>query len=144
MTRSPDQPIADRESRARGWLLLLCRILIIYEPALLAVTLAPILGSLPMRGWLVTSVIVARLLVAGLSVAAGLALWHMRPHGATLTRVALIASAGTGLILLNTRLLPSNRMPGDDLLYSVALAAHHGAWLAYLQRSRQVRELFPR
>jgi hypothetical protein len=33
-------------------------------------------------------------------------------------------------------------MPSDDLLYSAALVAHHGAWLVYLQRSRQVRNLF--
>jgi hypothetical protein len=70
--------------RPRGWLFLLSRILIVYEPALLAVTLAPIVSSLPTRGWLVSAVIAARLLVAALSVAAGLALWDVRPHGAKL------------------------------------------------------------
>lgn len=95
-----------------------------------------------MRGWLVAGVLGARVLIAGLSVAAGLALWHVRPHGAALARAALLASGVVGLLLLNTRILPSDRMPGDDALYSVALVAHHGGWLVYLHRSRQVRRLF--
>ena len=66
-----------------------------------------------------------------------------RPHGVTLARAALVASGAMGLVLLNTRILPSNRMPGDDVLYSLVLVAHHGAWLIYLHRSRQVRRLFP-
>lgn len=44
--------------------------------------------------------------------------------------------------ILDARLLPSNRMPQDDLLYTAALLAHNGAWLVYLQRSPQVRGLF--
>lgn len=130
------------ELRPRGWLLLLCRILIVYEPVVLALTLAPVVSSLPLRGALVAVVLVVRLLIAALSVAAGLALWHVRPHGASLARVALVASAAIGLLLLNTRILPSSRMPGDDLLYSAALVAHHAVWLVYLSRSRQVRELY--
>ena len=128
--------------RPRGWLFLLCRILIVYEPALLALTLAPIVSSIAIRGWLVAAVLVARLLVAGLSVAAGLTLRDVRPHGVKLARAALLASGAMGLVILNTRILPSNRIPGDDALYSVALVAHHGAWLIYLHRSRQVRRLF--
>jgi hypothetical protein len=130
--------------RPRGWLLLLCRILIVYEPAVLALSLAPVLASISLRGWLVAGVVAVRVLVAGLSVAAGLSLWHVRPHGVALARAALVAGAAIGLVLLNTRILPSNRIPGDDLLYSLVLAAHHGAWLLYLWRSTQVRELFER
>jgi hypothetical protein len=140
MTRSPDDPIAD--PRPSGWLFLLCRILIVYEPTLLALTIAPIISSITVRGWLVAGALIARVLVAGLSVAAGLALRDVRPHGVALARAALLASGAMGLMFLNTRILPSNRMPGDDLLYSLALVAHHGAWLVYLHRSRQVRRLF--
>jgi hypothetical protein len=136
------EAVVTSDPRPRGWLLLLSRILTVYEPALLALTLAPVISSLPMRGWLVAGVLAARILVAGLSVAAGLALWHVRPHGAALARVALLASGAIGLLLLNTRILPSDRMPGDDALYSAALMSHHGAWLIYLHRSRQVRRLF--
>jgi hypothetical protein len=141
MTGSPGHPIEDL--RPKGWLFLLCRILIVYEPVVLALTLAPILSSIAVRGWLVVIALVARLLVAGLGVAAGLALRDVRPHGVSLARAALIASLVIGLLILNTRILPSNRVPGDDVLYSVVLAAHHGAWLVYLHRSRQVRRLFP-
>jgi hypothetical protein len=131
------------DDRPRGWLFLLCRILIVYEPAVLALTLAPIVSSIAIRGWLVVTMLVARLLVAALGVAAGLALRDVRPHGVALARAALIASAAMGLLVLNIRVLPSNRMPGDDELYSLVLIAHHGAWLVYLHRSRQVRRLFP-
>jgi hypothetical protein len=142
MTRSPDDPIVD--PRPTGWLFLLCRILIVYEPAVLALTVAPIVSSIAIRGWLVVIALVVRLFVAGLGVAAGIALRDVRPHGATLARAALIASVIVGLLVLNTRILPSNRVPGDDVLYSVILVAHHGAWLVYLQRSPQVRRLFGR
>ena len=104
--------------------------------------MAPIVSSIAIRGWLVAAALFARLLVAGLSVAAGLALRDVRPHGVRLARAALLASGAMGLVILNTRILPSNRIPGDDALYSAALIAHHGAWLVYLHRSRQVRRLF--
>ena len=136
------EPGADR--RPRGWLFLLCRILIVYEPTLLALTIAPIIYSINLRGWLVATVLIVRLLVAGLGVAAGLSLRDVRPHGVALARAALLASGAMGLVILNTRILPSNRIPGDDALYSLALVAHHGAWLVYLHRSRQVRRLFGR
>jgi hypothetical protein len=132
------------DPRPRGWLFLLCRILIVYEPAVLALSLAPIVSSITIRGWLVVIALVMRLFVAGLGVAAGIALRDVRPHGVTLARAALIASLIMGLLVLNTRILPSNRIPGDDVLYSVALVAHHGAWLIYLHRSRHVKELFGR
>jgi hypothetical protein len=141
MTGSPDHPIEDL--RPRGWLFLLCRILIVYEPVVLALTLAPILPTIAIRSWLLVIALVARLLVAALGVAAGLALRDVRPHAVTLARAALIASAIAGLVVLNTRILPSNRFPGDEVPYSAVLLAHHGAWLVYLHRSRQVRRLFP-
>ncbi len=106
--------------------------------------MAPIVSSIAIRGWLVAAVLVARLLVAGLSVAAGLSLRDVRPHGVRLARAALLASGAMGLVILNTRILPSNRIPGDDALYSLVLVVHHGAWLIYLHRSRQVRRLFGR
>jgi hypothetical protein len=126
----------------RGWLLLLSRILIVYEPLALALSLSTILPTISVRGAAVGIALAARVVVAGLSVAAGLAIRDLRPHGLTLARAALVASAAFGLLALNTRILPSNRIPSDDLLYSAALVAHHGAWLVYLQRSRQVRNLF--
>jgi hypothetical protein len=127
---------------AGGWLLLLSRILIIYEPIILALSLSTLLPTLTVRGGVVAVVVVARVLVAGLSVAAGLAIRDLRPHGRTLATAALLSSAAMGLIILNTRILPSNRVPSDDLLYSAVLAAHHGAWLVYLWRSPRVRALF--
>jgi hypothetical protein len=127
---------------AGGWLMLLSRILIVYEPLVLALSLSTLLPMIAVRGPLVIAAVVVRVLVAGLSVAAGLALRDLRPHGRTLAMAALLSSAAAGLIILNTRILPSNRVPSDDLLYSALLVAHHGAWLVYLWRSPRVRGLF--
>jgi hypothetical protein len=122
--------------------MLLSRILLVYEPLVLALSLSTLLPMIAIRGPLVIAAVVVRVLVAGLSVAAGLALRDLRPHGRTLTTAALLSSAAVGLIILNTRILPSNRVPSDDLLYSAVLVAHHGAWLVYLWRSPRVRGLF--
>ena len=127
---------------AGGWLMLLSRILLVYEPLALALSLSTLLPMIAIRGPLVIAVVVVRVMVAGLSVAAGLALRDLRPHGRTLATAALLSGGVMGLIILNTRILPSNRVPSDDLLYSAVLVAHHGAWLLYLWRSSRVRGLF--
>jgi hypothetical protein len=41
-----------------------------------------------------------------------------------------------------TPYFPSNRFPGDTTFYVVASLAYHGAWLAYLARSKRVRQAF--
>lgn len=130
-----------RPPRPGGWLMLLSRILLIWEPATLALTASALLPTLAIRGTAVLVALGIRAAVAALSVAAGLSLWNLRPHGPALARAALICSAVSGTVFLNTRLLPSNRMPDDDVLYTALLLAHHGAWLIYLQRSRVVRAL---
>ena len=37
---------------------------------------------------------------------------------------------------------PSKAPPGDTIYYVIASLAYHGAWLAYLARSRRVRATF--
>lgn len=147
-TRRPDavaavEPSVTRE-RPRGWLLLLTRILMVWEPLLLALIyrLDLFLPSLNAEEWLEAVVALARIALAGAGVAAGLAIRNVQPHAVALARCVLVADGALNTVLLNTRLLSSNRMPQDDLLYTAALLAHHGAWLVYLQRSPQVRGLF--
>ena len=62
------------------WLLILSRILLIYQPLNLAVSAATALNSLPTRGPKVLVAIAVRVLGAGVSVAAGLALTNRLPH----------------------------------------------------------------
>ena len=62
--------------------------------------------------------------------------------------VLLIARDGerivgtTTVVVYTTPYFPNNRMPGDTPFYVAASLAYHGAWLAYLFRSRRVRNTY--
>jgi hypothetical protein len=126
-----------------GWLLLLCRLLVVFHPLALAVTASSALGSLSARGAAVALILIMRLIVVGFGMAAGRALQAVQPGAVTLARAALLASAATDVFVYTTPYFPNNRPPGDTPLYVAATLAYHGAWLAYLHRSRRVRTLFP-
>jgi hypothetical protein len=128
--------MADRVS---GWLLLLCRLLVVFHPLALAVTASNALGALPARGTAVGLILILRLIVVGFGMAAGRALQQIQPGAVTLARAALVASAATDIFVYTTPFFPNNRPPGDTPLYVTATLAYHGAWLAYLYRSRRVR-----
>ena len=131
----------DRPERIRGWLLLLSRLLIVWQPLNLAVAGMGALNAIGVRGPAVAAVLVLRMIVTGIGMAAGIALSNRRPGAVTLTMLALISSAATDLFVYTTPYFPSNRMPGDTIYYVAASLAYHGAWLIYLLRSKQVRAL---
>jgi hypothetical protein len=125
-----------------GWLLLLCRLLVIFHPLSLAVTASGALGALSLRGAPVALILVLRLIVVGFGMAAGRALQTVQPGAVTLAKAALLASAATDLFVYTTPYFPSNRFPGDTIYYVAASMAYHGAWLMYLLRSTRVRETY--
>jgi hypothetical protein len=125
-----------------GWLLLLCRLLVVFHPLSLAVTASGALGALSVRGTAVASILILRLIVVGFGIAAGRALQHMQPGAVTLAKAALVASAAMDLFVYMTPYFPNNRVPGDTPLYVAATLAYHGAWLLYLTRSTRVRATF--
>jgi hypothetical protein len=131
----------DRPARIRGWLLLLSRLLIVWQPLNLAVAGMGGLNAIGVRGPVVAAVLVLRMIVTGIGLAAGIALSNRRPGAVTLTTLALVSSAATDLFVHTTPYFPSNRAPGDTIYYVAASLAYHGAWLSYLFRSRQVREI---
>ena len=135
----PEQPA--REG-VRGWLLLLCRLLIVFQPLSLAVTASSVLNALFVRGAPVAIVLILRLAVVAFGVAAGRALQNLRPDAPALARLALLISAATDVFVYTTPYFPSNRLPGDTTFYVAASLAYHGAWLAYLARSKRVRQTF--
>jgi hypothetical protein len=128
--------------RIGGWLLLLCRLLIVFHPLSLAVTASSVLNALFVRGAPVAVLLLLRLGVVAFGVAAGRALQHLRPDAVALARLALLLSAATDLFVYTTPYFPSNRLPGDTTFYVAASLAYHGAWLAYLARSKRVRQTF--
>jgi hypothetical protein len=87
-------------------------------------------------------VLIARLLVTALGVAAGLALTNRHAVALSLARVAVVVSAAMDLFVYLTPYVPNNRMPGDTPIYIAVSLAFWGAWLAYLFRSRRVRNTY--
>lgn len=125
-----------------GWLLLLCRLLIVFHPLSLAVTASSVLNAMFIRGASVAIVLILRLVVVAFGVAAGRALQTLRPDAVRFARLALLMSAAADVFVYTTPFFPSNRLPGDTAYYVAASLAYHGAWLAYLARSKRVRMTF--
>jgi len=132
----------DAPRRVGGWLLVLCRLLIVLHPLSLAVTASNVMNALFVRGAPVAIVLLMRLAVVAFGVAAGRMLQNVRPGAIELARVALLASAALDVFVYTTPFFPSNRMPGDTTFYVIASLAYHGAWIAYLARSKRVRATF--
>src|SRR4051812_38420406 len=125
-----------------GWLLILSRLMLIYQPINLAVSASAALNSLPSRGPKVLVAVAVRVLGAGVSVAAGLALTNRQPAAVALTRAALIVSAASDVFIYTTSFAPNNRMPGDTPYYIAVTIALHAVGLIYLWRSVRVRNTF--
>jgi hypothetical protein len=122
-----------------GWLLLLCLLLLVGQPINLAISAARALGALPMRGLPLALVVVGQLMVAGIGVGAGLALLGCRRGAATFARWSLLLSAGMDLFVYSTPFVPNNRLPGTTPLFVIASLAYYAIWMAYLSRSKRVR-----
>ena len=125
-----------------GWLVLLCRLLLVYQPLSLALSASTALNSFPTRGPGVLVAIAIRVFVTGVNVAAGLALTNRAPSAVRLASIALILSAACDIFILTTSFYPNNRPPGDTPVYVAASLLYHGLWLGYLARSSRVRETY--
>ena len=126
----------------RGWLLVLCVLLLVWQPASLGLVASSVLDALAIRGLPLALVLVTRVLVAAFGIAAGLALLGRRAGAVTMAKVSLAASAATDVFIYTTPFFPNNRPPGDTALVVVASLAYYGAWMTYLFRSRRVKETF--
>jgi hypothetical protein len=129
--------------RVSGWLLLLCRLLVVFHPLSLAVTASSALSALSVRGLPVALILILRLVVVGFGMAAGRALQMLQPGAVTLAKAALLLSAATDVFVYTTPYFPNNRLPGDTVYYVAASLAYHATWLMYLVRSKRVRATYP-
>jgi hypothetical protein len=127
-----------------GWLATLCAVLLVWQPFQLALNAASALQALPLRGASLAWVLALRLLVAAFGIAAGLTLIGRRPAAVALAKTSLVASAITDTFVYMTGYVPSNRLPGDEVLLVSASLLYYGAWIVYLIRSRRVRNTFSR
>ena len=129
----------DPDTGARGWLLVLCGCLAVWQPINFAAAAAAALPALSVRGWPLGLLLAVRLAVTALGAGAALAIVDHRPTAIALTRAALVLSALTALFVYATSIFPNNRMPGDTPLYVAWTLLYHGGWLLYLSRSKRVR-----
>ena len=125
-----------------GWLLILCRLLLVYQPLSLAVTTSAALASLSTRGPGLLVAIAIRIIVTANTVAAGLALTNRQPGAVGLAKVALLLSAACDVFIYTTPYYPNNRPPGDTPIYLAVSLAYHAVWLVYLSRSARVRNTY--
>jgi hypothetical protein len=125
----------------RVWLLLLCGVLMLWQPLNFAAEASASITTLGMRGVFGAVELVVHGAVAALSVAAGWALWQSNPGGPKLARVAVIAIAVVGVQSLYKTALPSNVFPADRLPLAILTVAHSAAWLVYLWRSARIHAL---
>jgi hypothetical protein len=125
-----------------GWLLVLCMLLLVWQPISLGLAASSALDALAFRGLPLALVLVVRLLVAALGIGAGLALLARRGAAVAMAKTALLASAFTDLLVYTTPYFPSNRLPGDTVWFVAWSMAYHAVWLVYLFRSIRVRNTY--
>jgi hypothetical protein len=125
-----------------GWLIVLCLWLLAWEPANAGLVAATALTALPVRGPSLAIGLIALTLVTAFGVAAGIALLSRRGPAVRMASAALVLSAAMDLVIYLSPYFPSNRMPDDTPIYVGISLLYHGAWLAYLQRSRRVRNTY--
>ncbi len=126
--------------RARGWLLLFCLLLTVWEPLTLGLLASNVLPRILDRPAAV-AILIVRLAVTGLGVAAGIALAAGRPHGVAMAKLSLVLSIVTLVLILWTPYFPRNAVPGSEGQTLILSLAYNAAWYAYLERSEQVRQL---
>ena len=130
------------KSGVGGWLLLLAALLIVWHPLSLGLVASSALEALPLRGLPLALVLLLRVVVTAIGIAAGLALAGRRPGAVGLAKVSLALSAATDVFVYTTPYFPNNRLPGETPYYVAASLIYYGAWLAYLIRSTRVSTTF--
>jgi hypothetical protein len=126
----------------RGWLLVLCLLLLVWQPISFALVASSTLNRLAFRGWPFAILLLLRVVVTAFGIAAGLALVRRHPAAVTIAKASLVASAATDVFVYTTPYFPNNRMPGDTTIVIAVSLAYHAIWLTYLFRSRRVRNTY--
>ena len=125
-----------------GWLLVLCLLLLVWQPISFGLLASGMLNRLSIRGWPFALVLLLRVFVCAFGIAAGLALLRRHPAAVTIAKASLVASAVTDVFVYTTPYFPNNRLPGDTPIVIAISLVYHAIWLAYLFRSKRVRNTY--
>jgi hypothetical protein len=126
-------------TKIRGWLLVLCVLLLVWQPFSLALTTAETLEGLSLRGPGLAIILIVRLLAAGLGIAAGIALFQRQTGAVSIAKASLVFSAAVDVLIYATPYYPNNRPPGDAIIVLMISLVYYVVWFAYLSRSKRVR-----
>jgi len=131
--------VAERKAGIGGWLLILCVLLLVWQPINFALVASTMVDRIAVRGVPLVLILVTRVIVVGFGIAAGLALVARRPGAATLARISLGLTAAVEVFIYTTSYFPTNLPPGDAKFYGAASVLNAAAWITYLTRSKRVR-----
>jgi hypothetical protein len=134
--------MAQVKSGLGGWLAVLCAVLLVWQPLSFGLVASSQLDAITVSGLPAVLVLIGRLLAVALGIAAGLALVGRRSAAVALAKTSLAVSAAMDVFVYSTSYFPSNRAPGEDIVWITASIAWYGAWLAYLQFSRRIRATY--
>ena len=123
----------------RGWLLLLCGLLLVGQPVAIGLTASSVLDAVPLRGLQLALLLAARVLATGVGIAAGIAILRRGGHALAVAKTGLTLSAVVDVVVYATPYFPNNRPPGETPLYLTASLAYYAIWMTYLTRSQRVR-----
>ena len=126
----PPDFVSQVSRRPSGWLLILCVMLCIWEPLTLALAASAELGAVTLGHIERPAFLTFRVFVAGVGVAAGVAIWNRQMHAFTLAQAALALSAAAAVIRLTW--FPGNVPPGLRLPFALVLVGYNAVWYAYL------------
>jgi hypothetical protein len=138
-----------------GWLLLFCISLTFLNPAMTAYNVfqtdeatRSVLARYPALNTLTQADAVVGIIIAGLSIYAGIAMWRVRPGAVRAARVFLIVGLIYAVIAPFTPLFADLPQRANDAIMSAAFssagrgAIYYFIWLSYLSSSRRVRATY--
>jgi len=111
-------------------------VLMLWEPLTLALAASTLLRRITEHGVPAYAVLVVKVFVAGVGIAAGMALWQGRPGAMVLARWALALSLATTLCSRLTHFWPATLPPGVAGPALAASVVWTGGWLVWSLRPR--------